>query len=104
MSTSAASAVKPASVILGTTAGSVTFDAYDIAMTLSGSNYVGYGLGMTSGSSPATGTLYKAVIPVSVITANDNSSAWIATIANARDRHLCNRDPLSFGTNTGEYR
>ncbi|MGA2528770.1 MAG: Ig-like domain-containing protein [Acidimicrobiales bacterium] len=83
MSTSAASVVKPASVILGTTSGSVMFAAYDIAMKLSGSNYVGYGLAMTSGSNPATGTLYKAVIPVSVITANDNSSTWSGTIANA---------------------
>ena len=83
MSTSPASAVKPASVILGTTSGSKTFDANDIAMSLSGSSYVGYGLGMTSGSSPATATLYKAVIPVSVITANDNSSVWSGTIANA---------------------
>jgi hypothetical protein len=83
MSTSPASAVKPASVILGTTSGSKTFDGNDIAMSLSGSSYVGYGLGMTSGSSPATATLYKAVIPVSVITANDNSSAWSGTIPNA---------------------
>ena len=83
MSTSAASAVKPASVILGTTAGSVSYAAYDIAMSLSGANYVGYGMAMTAGSNPATGTLYKAVIPVSVITANANSSAWSGTIANA---------------------
>ena len=83
MSASAASAVKPASVILGTTSGSKTFAAYDIAMSLSGSNYVGYGLAMTTGSNPTTATLYKAVIPVAVITANANSGAWSGTIANA---------------------
>ena len=86
-STSPASSVKPASVILGTTAGSQSFTANDVAISLSGSDYVGYGMSMTSGSSPATGTLFKLVIPVSVITANNNSSAWSGlpsqTISNA---------------------
>jgi hypothetical protein len=83
-STSPAATVKPASVILGTTTGSATFSANDVAVTLSGSNYVGYGLGM---STSTTATLYKVVIPVSLITANNNSNAWIAlpaeTITNA---------------------
>ena len=72
-STSPASAVAPASVKLGTTAGSATYSGFDIAMQLTGSNYVGYGLSM---SGTGTATLFKAVIPTSVITANANSGAW----------------------------
>ncbi|HEY8081281.1 MAG TPA: hypothetical protein VIE15_04255, partial [Acidimicrobiales bacterium] len=83
-STSPASAVAPASVKLGATAGSATFSGYDVAFQLTGSNYVGYGLSM---SGTGTATLYKAVIPTSVITANANSGAWSGlagtTIANA---------------------
>ena len=78
--------MKPASVILGKSTGSATFAANDVAMSLTGSNYVGYGLGGTTGS-PVSSTLYKVVIPVSVITANSNSSQWSGltsqTIANA---------------------
>jgi outer membrane protein OmpA-like peptidoglycan-associated protein len=86
-STSPASAVKPASVILGATAGSVTFTAADVTMARSGSNYVGYGMSTTASSSPTKAQLFKVVIPVSVITANDQSSSWSSlpseTIANA---------------------
>jgi hypothetical protein len=86
-SASPASAAKPDSVILGTTSGSATYTPYDLSLQQVGDDYVGYGLSMTSGSSPATGTLYKVVIPVAVITANDNSNLWSGltngTIANA---------------------
>ncbi len=86
-SPSPASAVKPNSVVLGTTSGSASFNAYDVSMQLVGPDYVGYGLAMTSGSSPATASLLKVVIPVATITANDNSSLWSSltseTIPNA---------------------
>ena len=76
MSTSPAAAVAPHSVILGTTSGSAEYTPYDVSLQQVGADYVGYGLSMTSGSSPATATVYKVVIPETVIAANDNSSLW----------------------------
>ena len=86
LSTSPASAVKPASVILGTTAGSASFAGNDFSLTYvrALSQYIGYGLKMTGTN---TATLSKMVIPQSVIYANANSTAWASlpsgTIANA---------------------
>ena len=86
VSTSPASAVKPASVVLGATAGSATFGGNDFALTYvaSDQDYIGYGLKM-SGTGAAV--LSKAVVPQSIVYANDNSTLWSSlpsgTIANA---------------------
>jgi hypothetical protein len=86
LSTSPASAVKPASVQLGTTAGSATFYGNDFSLTYvpATQDYVGYGLKMTASGVAELSTM---TIPKSVILANDNSTAWASlpsnTIANA---------------------
>ncbi len=85
VSTSPASAVKPASAVLGTTAGSATFYGNDFALTYvaADQDYIGYGLKMSG----TAAVLSKVVIPQSVIYVNDNSTAWSSlpsgTIANA---------------------